>query len=247
MEKTQTNRFVQSYRVGIKNDLPAIMDYVQQACLHHTYSTPGGMKFYDDAQLAWVLTHWQVEIASLPQIADVINVETWSAGHKGFFGERGFDVKGADGKTIINANSNWMLVSRQNLKPARPKDEIAQKYGEPSPLLIKKDFAMPKVEDFEHFASHKYKVTKRDIDDNDHVNNISYLTWVWDLIELEEGKEVPTGLKVAYKKEVLLNDVVEINLYKRGEYEVFVIIENDEKIATEIYLSWKKENGESLS
>lgn len=235
-------KFSQGYRVGIKSDVPSIMDYVQQACLHHTYSTPGSMKFYDDLELAWVLTHWQVEIESLPAVADDITISTWSAGFKGFFGERGFIVNDQNGNIHLNANSNWMLVNRKNLKPVRPTDEISQKYGGAMPLLIPKDFSIPKVQEFDFFSSKHYTVTMRDIDSNNHVNNIAYLTWAWDFFE--DGI-VPTTLKVAYKKEIRLHDEVEIKLYKSETNGFFIEIENGGKISAEIYLSWKKEDGEN--
>jgi len=235
-------KFSQDYRVGLRNDFVALMDYVQQACLHHTYSTPGGMEYYEQAGLVWVLTHWHVELDELPAPADVINVSTWPVIFKSYFGERGFELRQGE-KSLLRANSNWMLINRNSLKPTRADAQLAQKYGEPQSFLMTKDFSMPKAADFEFFGRHEYIATRRDIDNNQHVNNISYLQWISDVLPAGLIQRVPRILKVAYKKEVLCGDAVEILMHRRGDDEIFVIIEKGGKTTTEIYISWKKEKG----
>jgi len=240
MAEVMTNRFSQAYRIGVYNDLPAVMDYVQQASFHHTLSSPSGMAGLDETGFVWVLTHWQVKISQLPAAGDEVTVSTWPVRFKGYFGERGFELC-AGGKSLVVANSNWMLLKRSNLTPARPDDAMLKKYGDMHPFLLDKDFAMPKVADFEFLSEHTYEVSRRDIDNNKHTNNISYLRWIWDFLPAELYAKQPAAFKAAYKKESRLHDSMNIKLYKRAD-ELFVLIEKEGKTATEIYISWKEKS-----
>jgi medium-chain acyl-[acyl-carrier-protein] hydrolase len=252
-------KFNIDYRIGFNHlladnhiSLPGLMVFVQEASLFHTYSIPGAFDYYDKMNWVWILTHWQVEIADYPKVADTINISTWPVGYRGFFGERGFEAVsdvGSDGKgqTLLHANSNWILLDRTSFKPVRPTDFIADKYGQTFPFILPKDFSMPKITAFEPLSEHKYRATRRDMDTNDHVNNVNYLKWVYDHIPDDIYYNYrPKSLKVAYKKETLPGDSLDIKLYHNAgadeagkTLETFAIIEKEGKIATEIYITWK--------
>ncbi|MCL2576382.1 MAG: thioesterase [Defluviitaleaceae bacterium] len=247
-----TNKFNLDYRVGFNSLLPdntmslcGLMEYVQEASLYHTHSIPGAFDYYDEMNWVWVLTHWQVEIYDTPKVADIINISTWAVGYKAYFGERGFEVMDKAGKRLLVANSNWILLDRNNLKPVRPTEYIAQKYGERHPFLITKDFGMPKMDGFNPISTHNYTATRRDMDTNRHVNNVNYLKWVYNFIDDDLYLNYrPSTLKVAYKKETYPGDDLKISLYKKiaddGNVETMAVIEKDGHIATEIFIGWKK-------
>ncbi|MDR2167650.1 MAG: hypothetical protein LBE35_07360 [Clostridiales bacterium] len=242
-------RFNVDYRIGFGHllpdnalSLPGLMALVQEASLFHTYAIPGAFDYYDEKNWVWVLTHWQVEIFDYPKVADNINIATWPVGYKGFFGERGFEAIDNAGKPLLYANSNWILLDRGSFKPVRPTDFIADKYGQTFPYAIAKDFSMPKVANFLPTTEHVYQATRRDMDTNDHVNNVNYLKWIYDYIpdELYKNRR-PKALKVAYKKETLPGDTLDIKLFQGqnpAAPETFAVIEKEGKTATEIYIAW---------
>jgi len=240
MAQATTSKFEQAYRIGVYNDFPAVMDYIQQASLHHTLSSPGGLEELDEADLVWVLTHWKVAINALPSTGEDVTVSTWPVNFKGYFGERGFEMK-KQGKSLIVANSNWMLLKRSSLSPARPNAAMLAKYGQVYPFLIQKDFALPKAAEFELVAEHTCNVSRRDIDNNNHVNNISYLKWVWDILPDELYNTTPKVFKAVYKKESRLGDSLCIKLYRQAD-ELFALIEKDGKTSVEIYISWEEKH-----
>ena len=239
------NKYNLDYRIGFTAlnpskgiSLPAFMAMVQEASLMHTYHTPQSLKYYDDHDWAWIITHWQVEIDELPQVGETVNISTWPVGFKGFFGERAYEAINAEGKSILRANSNWILLNRENLKPVRPNEEIAEKYGQKHPFPIKKDFSMPKIDNFNFISSHPYKVLRRDIDTNRHVNNANYLYWIYNYLPQEFYTDYsPKLLKVSYKKEMLLNDEAYIEIHQNSN-EIFAIIKKDGQVATEVYIEF---------
>ena len=218
------------------------MAYVQDSSLLHTYATPQSLKYYDDKNWAWVLTHWHVKISAYPKSGERINIYTWPVRYKGYFGERGFEVQSSGGDSLLVANSNWILLERDTLSPIRANNEIISQYGEMYPFLLERDFAMPIYDGMELIGSHEYTVSRRDIDTNSHVNNVKYIEWIYDYLPGDLYSDFyATDLKVAYKKETLLGDKVKINLYRKGlDPEIFTTIEKDDQLATEIYIRFSR-------
>jgi len=245
-----TNKFGADFRVGYNQLLPdstltlaGLMSYVQESSFLHTNSIPGAFDYYAEKGLVWVLTHWQVEIYKYPKVSDIINVSTWPSAFKGYFGERGYEVlSAASGERLLAANSNWILLDANAQKPARPDSYILEKYGQTHPLLIDKNFAMPKHDDFELVCEHAYAPTRRDMDTNMHVNNVSYLKWLYDFVpEDVYCNFVPKSLRVTYKKQTLPNDCLSIKIYKKmlgNEIHLHATIEKEGVLATEINSVW---------
>ena len=243
-------KFNVDYRIGFNGllpdgslALPGLMAHVQETSMFHTFSIPGAFDYYNEMNWVWVLTHWQVEIYGYPKMGDKVNISTWPVRFKGYFGERGFEVVDASGAPLLSANSNWILLDRNNFKPVRANEHISTKYGANFPFLLKKDFSLPKHDGFEALSGHTYTTTRRDIDTNDHVNNVKYLEWVYCYIPDEIYNNYRAkSLKVIYKKETLLGDHLEIKLFKRQQstdIEIFAIIEKDGQTATEIHMMWQ--------
>jgi len=239
------------YRVGFGGllpdktlALPGFMTLVQEASLFHTFSIPGAFDYYDEMNWVWILTHWQVEIYDYPKVGDEISICTWPVRFKGYFGERGFEAVDAQGRTLLSANFNWILIDRTTHAPVRPNERICNKYGENFPFLLKKDFSLPKHDGFVPLCTHEYTAVRRDIDTNHHVNNVKYLEWVYCYIPKEIYHNYRAkSLKVVYKKETLLDDQLEIKLFwrQKGEdIEIFAVIEKSGAVATEIYIVWKQ-------
>jgi len=250
MAMTNPNKFNVDYRIGTSGlmpdgslTLPGFMTLVQETSMFQTFSIPGAFDYYDEMNWVWVLTHWQVEIDGYPKMGDQINISTWPVRFKGYFGERSFKAVDGAGTALLAANSNWILLDRANLKPVRPTEQISSKYGATFPFAIEKDFALPKHDGFELLSSHAYTTTRRDIDTNNHVNNVKYLEWVYCYIPEEiYSKYRAKSLKVAYKKETLLGDQLEIKLYQRrqgDDIEIFAVIEKGGQTATEIYALYR--------
>ncbi|MCL2855909.1 MAG: thioesterase [Defluviitaleaceae bacterium] len=243
------NRYNLDCRVGFSHlladdtvSLPALMERVQECSLFHTLDADL-FGYYEENDLAWVLTHWQVEISRYPKVGEVVNISTWPVGFKGYFGLRGFEVADKGGSRLLAANSNWMLLNRSTLKPVRPTPIIAERYGDTAPFLLDKDFSLPDLADFNPLSHHTYTPTRRDCDTNRHVNNANYLKWVYDLIprQFYTGMRV-TKLKVAYKQETLPNDLLTIKPFTRtfnDRVEMLVLIEKNRQVTTEIFMRWK--------
>ena len=243
------SKFNVNYRIGLHSlypdysmNLAGLMAYVQESSLLHTYTTPKAMGFYEERGWAWVLTHWQVEVYHHPRVNDNVTIYTWPVRYRGYFGERGFEVQDGGGRSMLIANSNWVLLNRETLAPVRPNDEIAEKFGAMHPFLIDKDFTMPKMTTATLISQNKYIPTRRDIDNNSHVNNAKYLEWVYGYLPDDIYNNYRAhSMKAVYKKEVFRGEPVDILLYKQGEgdnIEVFAHVMKNGQVATEVHLSF---------
>lgn len=244
------DRYSVNYKMGLvalqkdySVSLPMFMHYLQESALLHTFSVHNPKSFYNKDSLAWVLTHWQVKILRYPKFEEEIEVFTWPSAFKLYFGERGFLVKNKKGEDLAFANSSWILLNRPSLKPERVSDDMKVKFGKAYPFLLDKDFKLPKIKDPKLIYNGNYSVTRRDIDTNYHVNNTKYIEWIYDYLpnDIYNNFRAET-LKVVYKKEVLKEDIVTIDIYEKrddGYIQIVATISKNNTIATEIYCNFK--------
>ncbi|MCL2415665.1 MAG: thioesterase [Defluviitaleaceae bacterium] len=248
------NKFSVDYRIGFNNimpnltmNLPGLMHYVQESSLIHTFSNPHSQEYYDSHKLAWVITHWHVKIKRYPLVNSKVKIRTWPVKFRGFFGERGFDVQDENGEILLEANSNWILIERESHKPFRPSEEIRAQYGNISSFPFEKDFSMPQPDtlaDFANFARREYVVMRRDIDTNYHANNVRYIEWSFEDVPQDIYHNMqPCELKVAYKKECIAGDKLEIlQSIKRKPKEACILadIVKEDSVACQIYTKWRE-------
>jgi len=243
-----STKFTLDYRIGfyalspnLRLTLPGFLHYVQDCSLMHTLNTKDGMNFYDFHNLAWVITHWDVAIDRYPSAGEKLRISTWPVRYSGFFGERGFSAMDEQNQIILRANSNWILTNRETLKPVRPTTQMAENFGATYPLPLPRDFSMPPLPDTPP-ATRQYTVTRRDIDTNEHANNVRYLDWVFEDIpdEITTNKQ-PNRLKVIYKKECTRGDKIQIAqqiINKPDSIEIVNQITKNNNLACQIITNW---------
>ena len=77
-------------------------------------------------------------------------------------------------------------------------------------------FKQPPLDLYQEISKIDHLVTRRDIDANNHTNNIAYISWALDDLPDNVYLEMNIkDLKAEYKREALLDDVVTKNLLYR--------------------------------
>jgi len=223
--------------------LPGIMTAAVESSLMHTYTTPHLFEYYTSNGLAWVITHWHVRINRFPKVNEAVKIATWPVRFRGLFAERGFEMADERGESLLCANSNWVLLDRQKLKPVRASQEIIDYYGPTYPSKIDTDFAIPKPDGFEALARRDYAVQRRDIDIFGHANNVRYIEWAMeDIPEDVYCGYMPYELKAAYKKENIAGDKVQIEpfiLRCGNEIEALTSISRGDMPSAQVYTRWR--------
>ena len=150
--------------------LTALLELLQDCCIFQSEHLGIGMDYLKKRKRAWVLSSWQVIVKRYPLLGEKVTAFTWAYECKGFYGYRNFKVVDEQGGTIAYANSIWIYMDTEKMRPARIPQELAAVYSMDEPLEMEKAGRKLDLEgEWEKAAP--VPVQKFHIDTNQHVNN----------------------------------------------------------------------------
>lgn len=184
--------------------LPALLNYLQDCCIMQSEDLGVGVEYLKEKHQAWILSSWEIKIKRYPKLGEQIKVSTWPYTFKGFFGFRNFTIEDENGELLAIANSVWVYLDTESMRPVKVTKEMAQAYQfEPQ---IEEKWAERKIfyptggEEKEPFFVQRFH-----IDTNHHMNNAQYVQ-VGEAY-LPEGFETKR-LRVEYRKVALLGEQI---------------------------------------
>ncbi len=205
-----------------KLSLEALLNYFQDASTMQSEDLGVGFDYLIPRNLVWVLASWQIEIKRMPALNERVVIGTLPYDFKGFLGSRNFIMKTPEGEVLAVANTLWTLLNFDTMKPAIPPQDMLEKY--PVEPRLEMDYGRRKIVVGEQGSNQEPMVVrKQHLDSNNHVNNAQYVSIAVDY--LPEHFEIG-GLRVEYKKQAHLNDV--LVPYVAEETDMVVVSLRDE-------------------
>ncbi|MDO5154597.1 MAG: thioesterase [Eubacteriales bacterium] len=204
-------------------DMAMLTHFFQDCTLFHSDSIGKGVRNLEDNRRAWFLSSWQIEVVRYPSYGERIRVRTWPHDFKGLYGYRNFEILDEQGEQIARANSIWIFMDVENLRPMKPEPEDVEGY-EMSPALDM-EYAPRKIkvmQEAEAASMQRYdaiRVRRSFIDSNSHVNNGRYVT---EAMEYVQNPEAITKMRVDYRKAATLGDYMIPVVYCGGDCEQIV-------------------------
>lgn len=205
VRKVQFSELLEDGRTG----LCTLLDYFQDAATEHTEATGYGITRLRREGLAWILRTMNVTVDRYPSFGEQLEIATWTTGFDRIFGNRSFEVLDSEGKRVAAAASHWAFVNMTDGKPVRIIDEVARLYGEDQRFVAEYKRNGPEL--IECTFSGEYRVLKRDIDTNGHVNNVKYIEIASEY--LPEGAK-PKGMQVIYRRSAYYGDILKVHTCK---------------------------------
>jgi acyl-ACP thioesterase len=179
--------------VSMMNELQAIADI-------HATLLGAGRSFCLSNNIAWVVTHYIVDIIEMPDDKEELTFETWPAGLEALKAVRDFYVFGADGRPMIRATSQWIMIDMAARRPVRLEDHLPGWRCVPKRAV---DAEFGKLADFEAENGADFDVRYDDIDVNQHVNNSVYALWATESLGFEWlDSHRLRKLSINFKKEI---------------------------------------------
>ena len=202
----------------------------ETAWSHVSYLKKGWQELQKEG-LFWALAKLHLKIHKLPKWNEKICVDTWAKERESIMFLRDYEVFSETGELLCCAISEWMLVDSRLNKIVRleklnthldfPKERIAFEGRVPR---------LPRVDFPENPVFHP--VTISDLDMNQHVNNASYVRWVFDQLSYDFYNQHKV-------KEVIINYV---NQLKPGDkYAVAMQETEPNNLNTTLYRGDKQE------
>lgn len=171
--------------------------------------------------LTWVMTRMRLRLTRRPKWNEEVRVFTFPRPARRIVAWRDFILSDASGAEIGRASTEWMMIDLATRRPvAIPVfvTECADQEREPvfsEPLGFKlppNAFAAEPAELFRPSPSYTITAAPSDIDLNGHVNNVRYITWLFDASGLADDALL---LELAFKSEVLAGTTVRVDTLRR--------------------------------
>lgn len=169
---------------------------------------------------AWVLSRIVLKVNRMPLFDENITINTWPIKPMMTFHPRCFQVLSRDGEVLVEANTIWTILDIKERKISSfdlfstpfPKD-LEEKTILPLPRKIVVDGV-----ELNKVCYPRYSC----IDTNYHVNNTKYVSWMFDLLPIEEIQNMKiVGVTLNYVKEIYYNQKVEMGYKKENNSYIF--------------------------
>ena len=217
--------------VGSNNKLTlkALVATLQQAAISHSEEAGYGVSTIDKTHLAWLLLDWKVQVISYPNSNEALTVKTWPRVFDKLYSYRDFEVFDSNNTLIAIASSKWFAIDTENKKIKKLTKEITEAYGEPVTKSVFENAFDERIKAPESSKlNFNYKVQRRDIDTNGHVNNLNYIDFALETLDEDiYNNNIFHNLEVIYKKEIKTYE--KINCYYSFENDKNIItIKNED-------------------
>lgn len=192
------------------------------------HSEIGGISFSDMQKFdqAWVLSRMRVEISELPKWKDIVTVKTWINTLENSRSVRALEMY-VNGNKIVGSETFWAVF---NTKTRRP-EALALPFEHfnlyPENKATQKTFSKINLNNDTEIVFEK-TVALSDLDIVNHVNNVKYLEWCLDFVNVELilNRKIES-FEMNFLKELSLKDKVVIHKNLTSDAMIFSITKED--------------------
>ena len=172
----------------------ALAMFLQEIASTHATQLGVGIEELLAQEKTWVLSRLKIRLTENPVRPEKITIETWPSGKERLFAMRNFVLYDDAGHVFGHADSAWLIIDVNSRRPLKI-----------DPFLVGwAQFPYEKEWPFEPNGlpaftpendGRRFYTRFRDLDINQHVNNVSYMEWAleglpWDLLFHGELQEI---------------------------------------------------------
>jgi acyl-ACP thioesterase len=207
---------------GGRASVPSLCRFAQETADAHCRTFDMSLLHLRSQNRMWVLTRFRLRMHRYPVCGEPVTVETWASDRtNGIRAVRDFQFLSADGEVIGHALSLWLMLDVTKRRPVRlPQVVLDIRNPERS---IPGDFEFPRLKAPEQTAYHRqFQVGWRDLDANNHANNVNYIEWALDVLPLGVCRDyMLTQLDVEFLSEALYGQEITSAAGKEPEATTF--------------------------
>jgi acyl-ACP thioesterase len=199
---------IRSYEVDCHHRLSvlSIFNFMQEAASRHAEALGVSIQQLLSENYTWLLSRLKIKIESFPNWKDQVRVITWPSGTQRLFALRDFELQDKDDQAVAAAVSAWLVLDVQKRRPVRIKPFVERlRPLEGEHILPDTLDKLPGLE-FRTYEK-RFVVRFRDLDINQHVNNVSFVEWLVESIPAGTlNASVLTELEINFLAEAFYED-----------------------------------------
>jgi acyl-CoA thioester hydrolase len=103
--------------------------WVQDAAVRHSEAAGLDWGTYEEMKAAFVIRRHVIEYLREAHIGDVLHVATWIESATRITALRATEIRNAKGEPIVTAQTTWVFVSLETMRPVRINERVATAFG----------------------------------------------------------------------------------------------------------------------
>lgn len=184
-----------------------LLGYIQEASVEHSRNLGISLADILPLGLTWVLSRMHIILYDSLRFRDELLVRTWPSTRDGRFSCREFEFVAADGRMIGVATGSFAVLDIETRRPVDIGERLPAYPLLPRRAIDDPFITLPRLDHAESELS--FRVGRREIDINNHVNNVVYAEWALETVP----EETAVGcrlleIEIAYRGEALYGDTV---------------------------------------
>ena len=199
-----------------------------------------GLDYCNERSMTWVGTRYHVKINRLPKIGESVVATTWPSDQSALIFTRDFLLSSEQGEVLVEASSQWVMIDLETRRPL-PAKKFGPTFEPIEERALDSKFekiAQPQREDFVV----EFLARFDDVDVNNHVNNSIYPLWATESVpHAFHVENVPCEIEVAFKKETMIGQKVNVICQKNNQETLHQIVSaDDQKELAQARILWKQ-------
>ncbi|GAB3895512.1 acyl-[acyl-carrier-protein] thioesterase [Spirosoma agri] len=165
--------------------VPALMNLMQESANRNAIEYGIGINDLARQGYGWMLMRFRLRMHTYPRYGQTIQVMTYPTSVEKYFIHRDFRVLADDGTLLADAVSIWLVFSMDKRAMVPLPDFIRALSLPPGIDPLPKLALKPDFQNKPFAPTHENEVTVGwfSIDQNQHVNNVSYVEWLLDAVD----------------------------------------------------------------
>lgn len=201
----------------------AMLKYLENIACKHSDEVGYGINTIEETGVVWILLDWKFNVIERPIYGQTIKVKTWSRKMEKCYAYRDFEVYDENENKIAKATTKWVLLDAKTRKIIRIPEELPLKYNQETERHVFEE-EIEKIRETENEeASMELKTRRTDIDINNHVNNLNYLDFAYEILPNEVYNQDLKNVRITYKHQTEPGETVNISYTKQEGKNIITI------------------------
>lgn len=203
----------------------ALLKFLQEIAGKHADSVGYGFSTISSTKLTFLVLAWKFQIYNRPIYGDKITIKTWPRKSIKSIYYRDFEIF-KDNIKIGIATSKWVLINTDTHDMILNHSDILTKLPPNNNSVFGEEIKKLQIpENIDNIF--KYKILRRDLDTNNHVNNTVYLSLAYESLPEEIYRNLDYNLiEIMYKSETKINSEI-IAKFSKIDKNCFIVVISD--------------------
>ncbi len=216
--------------------LSSILEFLQDISIKHAQTKESCcMNTLSSKGLAWLISQWNIRIDAPSYKPERVEVETGVYSFGMTKSKRQYRIK-VNEKVVVSAVAEWFLFNFELGRPVKISQYIEDYFPVVENVV---NLDTERIEKKEVFEEESFRVLKKDIDTNVHLNNVRSFEYTCEALDEDF---IPEKVTISYKNSAYLGDKTKLYKYE-DENEIISCLKTGDK---DIAVSSFKKKGKSL-